>query len=112
MKQISLSLFLFSLLTISSCRRNLDDGQLVYEGKWESAEHTLIIYSHGKGACIQKKLRLRCNGYVTITDHKMVFTSSSLDSHVFRVKFTIQQKPAVDANGITYMLLDGERFEQ
>jgi hypothetical protein len=100
------------ILAIFSCQSNLDDNKLIYQGKWESVEHTLIIYSNGKGACIQKKLSLRCNGYVTITNDKIVFTSSSLDSHVFRVKFTIQEKPSIDGNGITYMMLDGERFEQ
>jgi hypothetical protein len=112
MKHIYLSLLLLTLLTISSCQRKLEENQIIYQGQWESAEHTLFIYSNGRGLCIQKKLGLRCNGYVTITSHKMVFTSTSLDTHVFRVKFTIDQKPQKAAGGITYMILDGERFEQ
>lgn len=100
------------MLVISSCQKDLGEYQTLYNGKWESTDHTIIIYSNGRGACIQKKLGLRCSGYVNITDKKMVFTSNSLDAHVFRVKFDIHQKPEKDANGITYMILDSERFQQ
>jgi hypothetical protein len=41
-----------------------------------------------------------------------VFTSNSLDAHVFRVKLRIDQKPGIDDEGIVFMVLDGERFEQ
>ena len=111
MKNLYLPLLLLAILMVS-CQKDLEDNQTIYQGKWESPDHTIIIYNNGKGSCIQKKLILRCNGYVNITDKKMVFTSNSLDAHVFRVKFDIHQKPEIDEKGITYMILDGERFEQ
>jgi hypothetical protein len=83
-----------------------------YQGRWESASYSIIITSDGKGSCIHKKLSLRCSGAVNITDKSIVFTSNSLDAHVFRVKLRIDQKPGIDDEGIVFMVLDGERFEQ
>jgi hypothetical protein len=112
MRSIYTYLFLFAILAISSCQQDLAEQQMPYQGKWESANYTLFIFSNGKGTCVQKKLGLRCNGAVSITDEKIVFTSNSLDAHIFRMRFRIYQKPEVDNNGTSFMILNGERFEQ
>jgi hypothetical protein len=112
MKPAFTFLLLLVVLAISSCQQDLSEHQMPYQGKWESDNYTIIIFSDGKGSCVQKKLGLRCTGSVSITDRKMVFTSNSLDAHIFRVRFRIHQKPEVDNTGTAFMILDGERFEQ
>jgi hypothetical protein len=105
-------LLFFVMVAICSCQKDLAEHQMPYQGRWESASYTIIITSEGKGSCIHKKLSMRCSGAVNITDKSMIFTSNSLDAHVFRVKFRIDQKPKVDEKGAVFMVLDGERFEQ
>jgi hypothetical protein len=112
MNYLYLCLLLLAVVTLSSCQKDLTEQEIPYQGKWESANYTIFISSDGRGSCIQKKLGMRCNGAVTITDRKIVFTSNSLDAHLFRVKFRINQRPDVDMDGTAFMILNGEKFEK
>ncbi|SDK28980.1 hypothetical protein SAMN05421823_102364 [Catalinimonas alkaloidigena] len=104
----------FSLLVLfSSCQRSLDDDDLIFRGDWSSRTYALQIFSNGYGVCNTRKWGgLTCEGYVKIRDRHLVFVSNTDDSTLDRKRFRIDQRPTVDADGVVYMELSGERFER
>ena len=113
MKNVWTLTLLFFLVTLSSCQRELDEEDLIFRGDWDSSTYALQIYSNGYGVCNSRKWGgLTCEGYVTIKQDKIVFTSNKDKSTLPRKKFNIDQRPTIDANGNTFMILSGERFEK
>lgn len=106
-------LFLCVSVTSTSCQRELAEDDLIFRGDWDSKNYALQIYSNGYGVCNTRKWGgLTCEGYVTVRKDRIVFTSNKDSSTLPRKKFDIHQRPAIDASGITYMILNGERFEK
>ncbi len=114
MKNILSILSLFIVLSLLSCQKALDEEEMIYQGNWSSRTYALQIYGNGYGLCQSKKwgIGLVCEGYVRIRSRHIVFTGTDESSTLPRKKFTIDQKPAIDSSGVTYMVLDGERFEK
>lgn len=100
-------------LSFSSCQKELDEEAHVFLGDWNSKTYALQIYSNGYGICNTKKWGgLTCDGIVKVKSDRIVFTSKRESSTLLRKKFDIDQLPTVDAAGVTFMILDGERFEK
>jgi hypothetical protein len=101
------------VVTLTSCQRELEEEDLIFRGDWDSKTYALQIYSNGYGVCNSSKWGgLTCEGYVTIREDKIVFTSKKENSTLPRKKFNIDQRPAIDASGNTFMILSGERFDK
>lgn len=105
---------LFILVSLFSCQKPLEEEYLIFRGQWSSKKYALQIYGNGYGLCQSRKwgVGLVCEGYVTIKSGHIVFTSNQENATLARKKFTIDQKPAIDSSGITYMILEGDRFEK
>jgi hypothetical protein len=102
---------LFGLLLLLGCQKELAEEDLIYRGDWDSPTYALQIYSNGYGVCNSKRFGgLTCEGYVRIRESKIVFTSNKESSTLARKAFRINESPAIDPNGVKYMVLDGERF--
>lgn len=113
MKNLLPLLLILVSVSLISCQRQLAEEDLIYRGDWDSNTYALQIYSNGYGVCNTRKFGgLTCEGYVTIRSSKIVFTSNKDTSTLPRKKFDIDQSPQTDANGITFMILDGQRFER
>ena len=113
MKKLIPLFFLILSGSLISCQRQLDEDDLIYRGDWDSRTYALQIYSNGYGVCNTRKWGgLTCEGYVTIRSSKIVFTSNKETSSLPRKKFDIDEQPQIDANGVIFMILDGERFER
>lgn len=113
MKKLSTFPALSLLLLLFGCQQELAEEDLIYRGDWASATYALQIYSNGYGVCNTRKMGgLTCEGYVTIRRSSIVFTSNTDKSTLGRKRFGIDRPPAIDANGSTYMILNGERFEK
>lgn len=114
MKTLISLVSLVLLLGIYSCQRPLAEEDLIFRGDWSSSKYALQIYGNGYGVCQSKKwgIGLVCEGYVTITNNRIVFTSTEEHSTLARKKFSIDQLPTTDSSGTVYMILEGDRFEK
>lgn len=113
MKRLFPIFLLLLSVSITSCQKELAEDDLIFRGDWDSRTYALQIFSNGYGICNTRKWGgLTCEGSVVIRKDRIIFTSNKDISTLPRKKFNIDQRPAVDANGVTYMILDGERFEK
>lgn len=96
-------------LLLTGCQRELDENDWVFSGDWESKHYALQIYRNGYGACNSRKwiVPVTYEGRVKITSNRIVFIDTEDE---IRKRFTIDQRPAKDSSGATFMVLDGERF--
>lgn len=101
---------LFCLLT-SCLQEELSPENYVFRGSWDSPKYAIQIYSNGSGVLDIRK-RGRCEGNVWIRGDKMTFMSENEDDEIGYKRFHIDQRPTTDANGVTYMILDGHRLEK
>ncbi len=104
-------IFIFGLavLVLSSCQEELSLEDQIFRGSWDNDKYALQIFQNGYGVCDIKN-RGRCEGNVRITSSRIIFTSDNDADNVSRKAFRIDQRPATDADGVTYMILDGRRF--
>lgn len=114
MRKIFYFLSAMLLLNLIACQKELEEDDLIYRGDWDSKNYAIQIFRNGYGVVNSKKLgvSLTCEGRVSIKEDKIIFTSNVKDSTLPRKRFKINQKPTIDTNGITYMVLDNERFEK
>ena len=82
-----------------------------FRGSWDSQRYAIQIFSNGSGFCDIKN-RGRCEGNVWIKGDKMTFLSENEHDAIGYKRFHIDQRPTVDSQGITYMILDGHRLEK
>ncbi len=101
----------FLALSLTSCQEALSPEDEIFRGIWDNDRYTLEIFQNGYGLCDIRN-RGRCEGNVRIKGDKMVFTSDNKHDTVGRKAFRIDQRPTTDSNGITYMILDGRRFDR
>jgi len=105
---------IFGLLLMTlGCQQKLDSEELIYTGNWQSEKSALQIYQNGYGVCNSRQsgFVLHFQGRVKINGNRMVFVDED-NSLVLRKRFRIDQPPTADPNGLTYMILDGQRFER
>ncbi len=102
------------LVSLTACQKELAEEDLIYRGDWDSKNYAIQIYRNGYGMVNSKKMgvSLQLEGRVSIKDDRIIFTSNLDTSTLPRKRFQINEKPTIDANGITYMVLDNERFER
>lgn len=112
MKKIFLYVPIGLLLVMMACQKELAEENLLFRGDWDSPHYALQIYQNGSGVCNSNKglFSTTCDGRVSIKDNKIIFTSNKDHSTMYRKKFDIDQRPSIDQNGVTFMILDGERF--
>jgi hypothetical protein len=95
---------------LSSClQEELDPENYEFRGSWDSEKYAMQIFSNGSGY-VDIRNRGRCEGNVWIKGNKMTFMSENDDDEVGYKRFTIDQRPITDSQGVTYMVLDGYRL--
>lgn len=99
-------------LTFGSClQEDLDPSDHEFRGNWDSSKYAIQIFSNGS-ATLDIRRRGRLEGHVKIKDDVMVFTSENEDDEIGYKRLHIDQRPAVDSNGVTYMIIEGHRLEK
>jgi hypothetical protein len=101
------------LVTALACQRTLPEEAVVYTGNWQSKDYALQIYRNGYGVCNSKRygITIHLEGRVKIETSRIVFIDND-DPNTGRKRFRINQPPTSDPNGLTFMVLDGQRFER
>lgn len=102
---------LAAVILFASCQEELSFEDEVFRGNWDNDRYALQIYQNGYGICDIRN-RGRCEGNVRIRRNKIVFQSDNDRDAVGRKAFRIDQRPRVDADGVTFMILDGRRFNK
>ena len=101
---------LIIICSLTSCfQEELSPENYDFRGSWDSRKYAIQIFSNGYGVC-DIKFWGRCEGNVRIRGDKMIFTSENEGDGVSYKKFHIDQRPATDSLGVTYMILDGHRL--
>lgn len=101
---------LVMICLLSSClQEELDPENYEFRGSWDSEKYAMQIFSNGSGY-VDIRNRGRCEGNVWIKGNKMTFMSENDDDEVGYKRFTIDQRPTTDSQGVTYMVLDGYRL--
>ena len=101
---------LVMICLLSSClQEELDPENYEFRGSWDSEKYAMQIFSNGSGY-VDIRNRGRCEGNVWIKGNKMTFMSENDDDEVGYKRFTIDERPTTDSQGITYMVLDGYRL--
>jgi hypothetical protein len=108
MKKFYLTLLLF---LISSCQEDLDPSDYEFRGSWDSPKYAIQIFMNGS-ATLDIRNRGTLRGFVKIRNEKMIFTSENDDDAIAYKRLDIDQRPTTDANGVTYMILEGHRLEK
>lgn len=102
------TLFIFailSLLTVSSCQKELSDDHVKYLGQWGSDKHSIEIWKNGRGVYQkQNQEPQECN--VVIKSDQIKFKTGA----ILLKKFDILTDPYVDNSGNTVMILDHRVF--
>jgi hypothetical protein len=94
-------------LVMTSCfQEDLDPSDYEFRGSWDSSKYAIQIFTNGS-ATLDIRNRGRLEGFVKIKDEKMVFTSENEDDEIGYKRLDIDQRPTTDANGVTYMILEG-----
>ena len=101
------------LVTALACQRELPEEALHYTGDWQSKDYALQIYRNGYGVCNSKRygFTIHLEGRVKIESNRIVFIDEE-EPNVGRKRFRINQPPTADPNGLTFMVLDGQRLER
>lgn len=105
-------LLLISACLLTSClQEELSPENYDFRGSWDSRKYVIQIYSNGS-ALLDIRNRGRCEGHVKIKGDKMIFTSENEDDEIGYKRLDIDQRPATDSQGITYMIIEGYRLEK
>ena len=103
---------LIMVCVMSSClQEELDAANYEFRGSWDSEKYAMQIFSNGSGF-VDIRNRGRCEGNVWVRGDKLVFMSENEEDEVGYKKFHIDERPTTDAQGVTYMVLDGYRLEK
>jgi hypothetical protein len=95
-------------LAMTSCiQEDLDPSDYEFRGSWDSPKYAIQIFMNGS-ATLDIRRRGRLEGFVKIKGEKMIFTSENEHDEIGYKRLDIDQRPATDANGVTYMVLEGE----
>jgi hypothetical protein len=94
-------------LALTSCiQEELDPSDYEFRGSWDSSKYAIQIFMNGS-ATLDIRNRGRLEGFVKIKGEKMVFTSENENDAIGYKRLDIDQRPTTDANGVTYMVLEG-----
>ena len=98
---------------MTSCilQEDLDPADYEFRGSWDSPKYAMQIFMNGS-ATLSIRNRGNLNGYVKITDDNITFYSEDEDDEIGYKRFRIHQRPTIDSDGYTYMVLDGHRLEK
>jgi hypothetical protein len=101
--------FLFLLLSLASCRKDITDDNRDFIGTWEGDYTTLVINADGSGSYQYDDGTLSKN-----IGGRVVFKGSLIKFSflAFSKKYTIEQRPITDANDRKKMVLSGETFQK
>ncbi len=101
------------LVTALACQRELPEEALSYTGDWQSRDYALQIFRNGYGVCnsIRYGVTIHLEGRVKVEPNRIVFIDEE-EPNVGRKRFRINQPPTTDPNGLTFMVLNGQRFER
>lgn len=108
MKTFYTVLICFVLL---SCQEDLDPSDYEFRGSWDSPKYAIQIFMNGS-ATLDIRNRGTLRGFVKIRNEKMIFTSENEHDEIAYKRLDIDQRPTIDANGVTYMILEGHRLEK
>jgi hypothetical protein len=96
------------MLTLTSCfQEELDPSDYEFRGSWDSSKYAIQIFMNGS-ATLDIRNRGRLEGFVKIKGEKMIFTSENENDAIGYKRLDIDQRPTTDANGVTFMVLEGE----
>ena len=100
------------ICAVSSClQEELSPEDYDFRGSWDSRKYAMQIFGNGSGI-LDIRNRGRCEGNVWVKGDKLVFMSENDDDEIGSKRFHIDQRPATDSLGVTYMILDGHRLEK
>jgi hypothetical protein len=109
MKKIYVLLTCFAL---TSClQEELDPSEYEFRGSWDSPKYAIQIFANGS-ATLDIRRRGSLDGFVKIKNEKLIFYSENENDAIGYKRLDIDQRPTTDANGVTYMILEGERVEK
>ena len=92
---------------LSSClQEELDPENYEFRGSWDSPKYAIQIFMNGS-ATLDIRRRGRLEGFVKIKGEKMIFTSENEHDEIGYKRLDIDQRPTTDANGVTYMVIEG-----
>jgi len=103
------AIFLTALLSSACLQEDLDPENYEFRGSWDSSRYAIQIFSNG-AAYLNVRNRGSLNGHVKINGNRMSFYSQDENDDIGYRQFRIDQRPTTDANGETYMVLDGHRL--
>lgn len=98
-------------LVLISCQEELEPSDYEFRGSWDSPKYAIEIFMNGS-ATLDIRNRGSLRGFVKIRNEKMIFTSQNEDDEIGYKRLDIDQRPTTDANGVTYMILEGHRLEK
>jgi hypothetical protein len=99
-------------LALTSClQEDLEPSDYEFRGSWDSPKYAIQIFANGS-ATLDIRRRGSLDGFVKIKNEKMVFYSENENDGIAYKRLDIDQRPTTDANGVTYMVLEGERVEK
>ena len=97
---------ILSLLMMSCFQEDLDPSDYEFRGSWDSPKYAIQIFMNGS-ATLDIRNRGRLEGFVKIKNNKMIFTSENESDEIGYKRLDIDQRPTTDADGVTYMVLEG-----
>jgi hypothetical protein len=103
--------FVLSFLMLSCLQEELEPADYEFRGTWDSNKYAIQIFQNGS-ATLDIRNRGSLRGHVKIKGNQMVFTSENEDDEIGYKRLRIDQRPTLDNNGITYMILEGHRLER
>jgi hypothetical protein len=95
------------LLLCSCIQEDLDPSDYEFRGSWDSPKYAIQIFMNGS-ATLDIRRRGKLDGFVKIKDEKMIFNSENEHDEIGYKRLDIDQRPSTDANGDTFMILEGE----
>jgi hypothetical protein len=105
------TLLTLCVLCVSCFQEELEPADYEFRGNWDSERYAIQIFMNGS-AMLDIRNRGRLEGYVKIKGDRMIFQSQNEDDEIGYKSFDIDQRPSTDANGVTFMILDGHRLER
>lgn len=105
-KVMVLSILVVAFMSFNSCRKSIQSSNKDLVGTWDGEYTTLIIRAIGTGdydfydGYVKKSI----HGNVKIKGEQIIFSAGFITK-----RYSITQRPKTE-NGMTYMILDGEKF--
>jgi hypothetical protein len=97
------------LLLISCLQEDLAPSDYDFRGSWDSRKYAIQIFMNGSATLDIRNLG-SLRGHVKIKGDKMIFTSENETDAIGYKRLDIDQRPATDSTGTTFMILEGQRL--